>query len=335
MPDASTAYGKILELANDDKFTAFQNSVTSAVYDELGQGYAANENEVALVKRLVEATQNQSYNNSVKLHAAMLHGSRSYVEFDYLDKRVTKELGDMAVIAVVTTSKKRLFQRICIIQNKKTRKNGWDIDLEQLFLLKNFPPFTGSKGIFSGYRDLAFRNSSGSLGAFGLMHAPGEMLVVAAPLLPEFLRGKKTVPLADISAVGELLGPHGFPFWAMGLPFHHEEWFHMVEEMSRHYGFPIAAASGAGGHSVLSNTRFTRDIYDFIRSWTHFSLGEVTCVGNHVVNKPVDGFANFLMKKAGLGGEIEFPKNDTFGDQGIEGSMAVLVAHVEIGTAGE
>ena len=191
MPDASTAYGKILELANDDKFTAFQNSVTSAVYDELGQGYAANENEVALVKRLVEATQNQSYNNSVKLHAAMLHGSRSYVEFDYLDKRVTKELGDMAVIAVVTTSKKRLFQRICIIQNKKTRKNGWDIDLEQLFLLKNFPPFTGSKGIFSGYRDLAFRNSSGSLGAFGLMHAPGEMLVVAAPLLPEFLRGKK------------------------------------------------------------------------------------------------------------------------------------------------
>jgi hypothetical protein len=158
-------------------------------------------------------------------------------------------------------------------------------------------------------------------------------------LLPEFLRGKQSVSLADISAVGEILRPHGegmnsgFPFWAMGLPFHPKEWFFMMEEMLHHNGFPMATAWGAGGHSFLGNTRFTRDIYDFIRSWTQFSLGEVTCVGNNVINKPVDAFANFLIRSAGLRNVIDVPPDRTFGDREFEGNMAVLVAHMDV--AGE
>lgn len=184
-------FRKIIELAEDDGFASFQNKIVGNFYKSLDTGYKSNYNEVKLVEELVKAANGQRY-GPISLFAKMLHGPRSYVKFNYLNQLVTKELGDMVVITLVTYNDKRLLQRICIIQNKKASNNKWRIDVEQLFLLKNFPPFSGEQGIFCGYKDFTLRNSSGCLGAFGLLDAPGEMIFVAAPLVSDFLRGKKT-----------------------------------------------------------------------------------------------------------------------------------------------
>src|SRR5258708_1516599 len=112
-------FERIGALCSDDHFFAFQNSVVQDFYHSLGQGYGRGDNEVSLVKRLVDVANGKCY-GPLKLSAKMLHGPRSYVEFSYLDKPVTKELGDMAVISVVTSGGSRLLQKTCIIQNKKT-----------------------------------------------------------------------------------------------------------------------------------------------------------------------------------------------------------------------
>ncbi|MFC1635479.1 hypothetical protein ACFL5Z_11615 [Planctomycetota bacterium] len=135
---------KLISLAQDDSFLQFQNSLSLELYESLGRGFNANANEVSLVQGLVDVVNGKSY-GSLRFSANMLHGSRSYVEFNHRDKPVTKELGDMAVISLVTRGRERLLQKLCIIQNKKTSGNSWSIDSEQLFLLKNFPPFSGSE----------------------------------------------------------------------------------------------------------------------------------------------------------------------------------------------
>jgi len=87
----------IYKLKCDNKFSRFQKSLSYDLYKKLGEGYSRNDNEVALVQKLVDAVNGKSY-GPISLHAKMLHGSRSYVEFNYLDKPVTN-------IVITVTSK--------------------------------------------------------------------------------------------------------------------------------------------------------------------------------------------------------------------------------------
>lgn len=321
-------------LSTDDEFIKFQNKLTHNFYDVLGQGYAANDNEVALVKRLVDAANGSSY-GPVNLLANMLHGSRSYVEFNYMDKPVTKEMGDMAIISVVTSGKKRLLQKICIIQNKRDTAEHWSIDLEQLFLLKNFPPFTGNKGIFRNCRDVTFRNTSGCLGAFGLLSSPGEMIFASAGLVSEFIHGKKSLSASDIFVLSGIYSntvqdnQTFIPYW---LPFKHfdsKEWYYIMREIVEMGGYPLGLPFGQA-NNFLGNFRFGRDLYDFVRSWTQLSIGEVTCVNDAVTNMGVDAFANFLIRSAGFGNIVHLPGDELFGNREFGSQMAVFMMHLNI-----
>lgn len=327
-------FDRILALSTDDGFLHFQHDLSRRMYDALGQGYVGSENEVALIKRTVDAVNGQSY-RGVRVFATIIHGPRSYVEFNFMDKPVTKELGDMTVVTLVSDGSNRLVQKTCVIQNKKERDGHWDIDEEQLYLLKNFPPFSGSKGIFKRCKDLVFRNSSGCLGCYGLFHPPGEMILASAPALTEMLRGKKSVSHADIGlapgANGAGSGGAGQPMpWWPGFPWHHpEERYMMFEEMVRHYGYPMLAGMPFNG--FLGCAPFARDIHDFTRNWTQMNIGEATAVSGRVLNPAADAFTNFVLRSAGFGDlGVELPTGNLFGDHEFEGHMAVMLMHVDV-----
>lgn len=324
-------FRRLHDLARDDGFTSFQNEVVQDFYNALGQGYSKSENEVALVGRLVEAARGKSY-GPISLHGSMLHGTRSYVEFSYLDQPVTRELGDMALIAIATAGSQRLFQRLTIVQNKKTGGKSWSLDREQLFMLKNFPPFSGYRGIFKGRRDVTFRNMSGCLGSYGLLAEPGEMLFATAGLISEFARGKGSVALTDISAPrvpsqgSETSGP--VPLFWLDPRRHPKEWYFLLEEYFDRFG--PGPVPFAGSTEFLGNVHFARDLYDLTRSWTRLSIGEPTCVDDHVVNQAVDAFTNYLLRSGGFGGLAKFPTDELFGDHQFEGNMAILAVHLEV-----
>ncbi len=324
----------IARLSADDGFTRFQNESSHDFYQALGQGYSCNDNEVALVQRLVDAANGKLY-GPIQLHANMLHGSRSYVEFNYMDKPVTKELGDMAIISIVTKGSERLFQRLCIIQNKKTNGKSWSIDQEQLFLLKNFPPFSGNKGIFKHCRDVLFRNSSGCLGAFGLMNSPGEMLFASAPLVAELQCGKKSLSMSDISIPMDLLNESRncsavhFPFLPGMHRMHPEEWFCFLEDIAHNFG-ALFGGAGIFGTRFLGACRFSRDVHDWTRNWTQLNVGEITYAYDTVTNAPVDAFANALMQSAGFADVFDIPPSNQFAEMHFEHQMAVFAMRFDV-----
>lgn len=323
-------YEKLHQLSSEPDFFTFQNQLARGIYEALGQGYASNDSEVDLVKKLIDAFNGKGF-KGLRIYAEILHGSRSYVEFNYMDKPVTKELGDMLIISLVTAGSQRLFQRLCIVQNKKIQGDKWAIDQEQLYLLKNFPSFTGNKGIFRRSRDLIFRNNSGCLGAFGFFTPPGELLLASAPLVTEMLRGQKVLKVTDISVFPQIgIGGRGTLGGGSGIPFaffrHPKELFFLIEEILHHYGWGLPML----GSIILGNTHFCRDVYDFSRDCTQMNIGEPTYVFDRVLNPHVDAFANLVLRRIHYEAHPDLPGDNVFGDFPFDGSAAVLLFHLDV-----
>jgi len=139
--------------------------------------------EVKTVTDLCAVMSNQRYKDLI-IEGRKIHGKTSIVKFDRDNKKpIKKELADMVIVSVVTLNKKIMLLKTAFIQNKKATKRktscSWKIDQEQLFLLKNFPTFTGVSGIFKG-KTKAFPNHSGSLGNYGLFTPTGDMVFLTA-----------------------------------------------------------------------------------------------------------------------------------------------------------
>jgi len=318
-------------LSEDGGFFRFQNELAQVAYDVLGQAYKANDNEVAIVTKLVNAINGKSYDH-ISLSANKIHGTRSFVEFNYRNKPTTKELGDMAVISVITSGKTRLLQRVCIIQNKKATNHKWGVDAEQLFLLKNFPTFSGNRGIFRGMNDVTFRNRSACLGAYGLFDEPGEIMFVAAPLFAEVLRDRKSVQSDEIGLpnISSQIGfQGGIPSATFGSSFDPNEWNMLMREMLNHIG-PIPWRGFGLCLPFLDTVHYGRDVYDFIRAWTQINLGEYTCLAGTTVNPEVDEFANKLIRSAGLGRGVDFPTGNQNIEEKSEGDMAIFLLRMDV-----
>ncbi|OGL39199.1 MAG: hypothetical protein A2043_11920 [Candidatus Schekmanbacteria bacterium GWA2_38_9] len=319
------------EIVQDNGFLAFQNDVIRSAYEGLGQGYSTNDNEVALVTRLVASINGKSYKR-LRLLANKIHGSRSYVEFDYRDKPTTKELGDMVIITSVTSGSQRLFQRFCIIQNKKASGDKWGIDREQLYLLKNFPPLSGNRGIMRGSHDIAFRNTSQCLGAFGLLFEPGEMIFASADLITEMSRGKNTLSRDSIAmpsrAETNTSSQSGIFSAFPWMHYHPKEMHFILRELAEYAGcFPWSF----GGQQFIGNTIYANDICDLIRAWTQLNIGEVTCLDGTIVNHEVDDFTNHLIRNAGLGEGIDLPIHDDNIERRFGGQVTVFMMHLDVG----
>jgi hypothetical protein len=320
------------EMVQDNGFLAFQNLVIRSAYEGLGQGYSANDNEVALVTRLVTSINGKSYKR-LRLLAKKIHGSRSYVEFDYRDKPTTKELGDMVVITTVTNGSQRLFQRLCIIQNKKASGGKWGIDREQLYLLKNFPPLSGNRGILRGSHDITFRNNSQCLGAFGLLFEPGEMIFASADLITEMSRGEDSLSrdrIAMPSHAGTNTSLQDSLFsalpWMNYLP---SEMHNMLRKLEMNIGrFPWSIS----GQQFLGNTVYANDICDFVRAWTQLNIGEVTCLDGTIINREVDDFTNNMIRNAGFGEGIDLSFQDSNIERRFLGEVTVFMMHLDVGS---
>src|SRR5207249_11496126 len=77
--------------------------------------------------------------------ALFIHGSKSYVEFDYYAQKAKKELGDIIFIVSAVYKGRKYFEKVTINQAKKDRtkprRPRWAIDQKQLYLLSRFPNF--------------------------------------------------------------------------------------------------------------------------------------------------------------------------------------------------
>lgn len=318
-----------VKLLNDINFRKFQNELSQKMYDVLARGYTTNDNEISLVGKLVDTINNSEF-NKFRFYGHKIHGARSYVEFNYRDKPVTKEIADMVIISIASYKRKRVMQKITFVQTKVDKNQRWEIDDEQLFLLKNFPKFSGKKGIFKLFLDeeIVFLNHSKCLGSFGLFMNPGEMIFLSAPLLSE-LKKDNGITIEEIRLTETVanMGTCGFFFpFIFDHRFWEEFFYYMYKYMGRYILFPFISDRP---FPFLNNSTFSRDIYDFIRNWTQFNIGEPTYAFENVINPVLDKFTNLLLRTIGLQEHIDLPL------EGIEGKfnneLAVLVMHIDLG----
>lgn len=313
-------------LLADPGFSRFQHARITEVYDQLGQGYRESEGEVALVTRVADTLKDKSY-HGLRIHCEKIHGSKSYVSFNYRDKPTTKELGDMILVSVVSNGRQRLLQKLCVVQNKMLRNGKAQIDEEQLFLLKNFPLFSGSQGLFRGAQDVMFRNTQMCLGAYGFFESPGELIHVNATVLSNALNSSTTFSKANLgSELGAARGasavndPCMFP------------WFYdpiLLDEIfyrwyKRGFHFPM----GSHVYPLFSSQRTLHDLHDFIRAWTSLQIGEVVYAFDHALDIEAERFSNAVLRAIGFDEYVDF------GDDNLQGELSagttIMVSHLDI-----
>ena len=314
-------------LSNDKAFSGFQNDISRTAYNALATAWTSGKDEIHIVEDLVNVLDGKKY-NAVSLGSRMIHGPVSFVDFGFRDEQKTRELGDMVVISVVTSGQTRLLQRVCIIQNKKVHAKRFEVDQPQLFLLKNFPPFTGTQGIVKGLNG-AYWNRSGCLGAYGLLTEPGEMLFASAPLLTEILRSRASMQLSDVTLPG-MVAPNCWNNGASGFPSailmaDPDLWYHLT----RLCHVPFWGSIGCGV-PFYGNVIYGRDIYDFVRGWTQINIGEVTYFGDTTVEPELDSFANRLIARAGLGKGIDIPIKERHDQDDFSGNIGVFLLRIDV-----
>lgn len=303
----------------DLNFRKFQNSFARDLYENLGVSYSNAYNEVKTVTELCNTINGKSYQN-LKLHTKKIHGSRSFVEFYNQDKPTTKELADMVIISIATIENRIVFEKTAFIQNKKEDDtNQWKIDLDQLYLLRNFPTFIGNRGIFKrNFSDeVVFLNNSKTLGNYGLFQNPGEMIIANAQTIFKVLQNDK-VGFNDLKNELETFQQTNNTNVL--------DYRYFEEILHRFYKFHPAFISPFLNLPFLGNSYLSLNIYDFVRNWTLFNIGDIVSLYGNVVDHDLYRFNQIMLKEVGLNqylnNNLESPE---FGN-----NMVVIVSHLDL-----
>jgi len=306
---------------NRQDFRIFQNTLAREVYETLGTSYSNSDGEVKMVTDMCRTIEGKTF-GKLRFHATKIHGARSFVEFHNQDKPTTKELADMVIISVATKDREIVYEKIAFIQNKKEdSENNWKIDQDQLYLLHNFPTFNGERGIFKKNFDdeIVFQNHSETLGNYGLFQSPGEMILVNALTVYRLQQGDK-ISFSDIRKYTHPRNNNfSFPF------IDHSFWDEMLYRYFKHfpkYGFPFLNLP------FLSNSIVSYNIYEFIRNWSLFNIGEVVSVHDNIMDYNLCDFSRILLRKAGLYDFMNLKTENK--DFEHKNNIIIMVAHLNL-----
>ncbi|MDY0088746.1 MAG: hypothetical protein RBR78_00100 [Flavobacteriaceae bacterium] len=311
-----------LDYYNRHDFRKFQNNLAREVYESLGTSYSNSDGEVKIVTDMCSTIDGKTF-EKLKFYTKKIHGTRSFVEFHNQDKPTTKELADMVIISVATKGREIIYEKTAFIQNKKEDTDSiWKIDQDQLYLLHNFPTFKGKKGIFKrNFGDeVVFQNHSETLGNYGLFRNPGEMILVNALTVYKLQQGDK-ISLSDIRKFTQnsFQNNNGFLFPLIDHPF----WNEMLYRYSKHfpeYGLPFLNLP------FLNNSITSFNIYEFIRNWSLFNIGDVVSAYGNIADKDLSTFNKILLCEAGLSDFI----NIDIDGQEFENNLTIIVAHMNL-----
>lgn len=299
----------LLQYCSDPNFTLFQNDTAEKMYKTLSHSYSKKANEVEMVSNLCDNISGTNY-RKIKFYAKKIHGRASYVKFynplNIKNSNPTKELADMVVISIATSKDHILFEKIAFIQNKKDVSQSWNIDQDQLFLLHNFPTFEVTSGKLKNMwkGKTALNNIFGQLGNYGLFLSPGEMLFLNARLI-SMVQDKGTVSFDNIKRAN-IKSPACMNFFDPFGPF----------------CMPI-----------LSSCEFASNIYEFVKNWTLFNIGEPAIVDDKELDDNLIRASSYFLKAVGFSDpyinldDLDLPLIDFESDTGI------FVMHISLDSA--
>jgi len=157
------------------------------------------------------------------------------------------------------------------------------------------------------------------LGNYGLFQSPGEMILVNALTVFRLQQGDK-ISFSDVRKYSQTQN-NGFSFPLVDYPF----WDEMLYRYFKHfpkYGFPFLNLPFLGNSIVSFN------IYEFIRNWSLFNIGEVVSVYDKEADYDLWNFNRILLRKAGLSEYINLKTENQ--DFEHKNNLAIMVAHLNL-----
>lgn len=302
-------------------FREWQNNLSKNIYSSLALNL--NSGEVQTVTDLCDVMSNKHYKGlyieSQKIHSR----STSGVMFDYVGNQlVTTELADMVIISIVTFDRQVVLLKTAFIQNKKAYRNqSWSINHEQLFLLKNFPTFTGVSGIFKD-KTITFINHSNTLGNYGLFSTDGEMTFLTARNVFCNQKSISGIKFCDIKSGA---ADYPKPILTYNYCTHYKNCcnsndFHWLD-YSNYCNLPF-----------FGNYSYALDVHEIVRELTYFNIGEPSSAFGRITDDMLYDYTNKTLQSA-FGytiGENYFNRDNRQNMNMINDDRTVILNHVEL-----
>jgi len=266
---------RYLKYINSDDFKEYAVRFAFKIRETLIGGYKSGIGEIYIVKNLVENLDGLKTpdNKGFKIYtkSIFIHGSKSYVEFQYKGKMVCSELGDLIFILSVIYKDKKYFEKLTISQFKKEHGCRWKFNEKQVYLLSRFPTFRGKKGYVPKDKWFYLRNISGCLGSFNLLFKPGGFVFMSAKMLERFLENRISLKVSEVL-----------------LTYYDRYFYSCCRQL---YTLPFYADL-----TILGFCHFAPDILYFTDNYLRGNIGEMTCscIGNY--NKSASEFIRELVK---------------------------------------
>jgi len=310
-------------------FKEWQNKFSNKIYSSLNSGGK----EVDMVTKLCQAMSNQEH-KGLHIKSEKIHGKKSYVEFAYTGKKTTRELADMVIVSVVTLDQKIVLLKLAFIQNKKAEKNkipswSYKIDPEQLFLLKNFPTFIGTSGIFNNDlfkgKEIIFPNYSGTLGNYGLFTPNSDMIFLTARNVFCNQSASGTITFGDIKKASSL-NVHSADTVNS---FHPYKYGHCID-FFRENRFILL--SGRYNLPFFNNYDYALDVHEIVRQLTYFNIGEPLNIFGHITDNYLYFYAKTLLQLFGYTiNDNNLYRNRENNDIRNENETNVILNYLELG----
>lgn len=265
---------KTLRLLEDnDVFIQYCKDFADKVSETINTGYKSGKKEPKIVKEVIDTINKvkgipgiygKGKKFSLETKAAFIHGYRSQVKFNVSGCEKRRELGDIVFISTLAWKRKIAVQRITFNQVKKdseSRKAYWEIPSDQLYLLTNFPSFTGVKGsIFAG-KTFNLISKTGCLGSYGFLTYPNDFGFLSSPILDLILSGRTSVRKRDLVAL-----------------------------------YPLIPGQNCFFNSVYPprSIHYAQNLFDFVRYFCNIMIGEYVCCCNYI-NDPIKGILDMII----------------------------------------
>jgi hypothetical protein len=233
-----------------------------------------------------------------------------------------KELADMVLLSLITKKQNLIYAKIAFVQNKKEneRNNIWKKDEGQLFLLQYFPTFRGVKGIFCNNpfknQEIVFPNTTGSLGNYGLFKSEGEIIVAIASEISAKMKGR-TVKYSSLVEDSSIYNAKSFV-----LPS-----FEIDDEVTVVRNKDFVSLK----YQFLQNTSLSMNVYDFVRNFTQFNIGESISLPCQPQDNDLYRYVSVLVQSTALRNRIRI--NDFSNDpifQGDDENLTILCVHLDL-----
>ena len=165
-------------------------------------------------------------------------------------------------------------------------------------------------------------NVSGGLGNFGFFHSDGDMVFANAKVINALQEGaiisleriRKETTKNNMFCQSNLL---------FSSEFRNELYYFLKNDLM----FPNCI-----GLPIFGNCDIALNLYQFIRNWTQFNIGETVVIGGKSINGILSNLADSFIKGSGISNYIDYYKieNNEMRDWNLEFGGAVFVLHYNI-----